>query len=59
MFQNVEAEDEQADEHVDERSVDELLSFINGSDGGGLSYSPIFIYFHFTFCMHHISLNSD
>lgn len=30
MFQNVEAEEE----HVDERSVDDLLSFINGNDAG-------------------------
>ena len=30
MFQNVEVEEE----HVDERSVDDLLSFINGNDGG-------------------------
>jgi S-phase kinase-associated protein 1 len=32
MFQNVELEEE----HVDERSVDDLLSFINGNDGGKL-----------------------
>lgn len=31
-FQNVEVEEE----HVDERSVDDLLSFINGEDGGNL-----------------------
>ncbi|KAI9109855.1 hypothetical protein K1719_018896 [Acacia pycnantha] len=31
-LKNVEAEDEHADEHVDERSVDDLLSFINGND---------------------------
>lgn len=37
MFQNVEAEDERADERVDEHSVDDLLSFINGNDRGGLS----------------------
>lgn len=30
MFQNVEVEEE----HVDERSVDDLLSFINGNDRG-------------------------
>jgi len=30
MFQNVELEEE----HVDERSVDDLLSFINGNDAG-------------------------
>lgn len=30
-FQNVEVEEEQ---HVDERSVDDLLSFINGEDEG-------------------------
>ncbi|XP_054784229.1 SKP1-like protein 21 [Prosopis cineraria] len=31
-LKNVELEDEHADEHVDERSVDDLLSFINGND---------------------------
>ncbi|KAK4266846.1 hypothetical protein QN277_023712 [Acacia crassicarpa] len=31
-LKNVEAEDEHADEHGDERSVDDLLSFINGND---------------------------
>lgn len=30
MCQNVEVEEE----HVDERSVDDLLSFINGGNGG-------------------------
>lgn len=30
VFQNVEVEEER----VDERSVDDLLSFINGEDGG-------------------------
>jgi len=30
MFQSVEAEEE----HVDKRSVDDLLSFINGDDEG-------------------------
>ena len=30
MLQNVEAEEE----HVDDRSVDDLLSFINGGNGG-------------------------
>lgn len=30
MFQNVEVDEER----VDERSVDDLLSFINGADGG-------------------------
>ena len=30
MFQNVEVEEE----HADERSVDDLLSFINGNDEG-------------------------
>jgi len=47
MFQNVEAEEE----HVDERSVDDLLSFINGNDGGILSISVlIFVHFLFSFC---------
>lgn len=31
IFQNVEVEEQQ---RVDERSVDDLLSFINGGDGG-------------------------
>ncbi|XP_028769268.1 SKP1-like protein 21 isoform X2 [Neltuma alba] len=31
-LKNVEVEDEHADERVDERSVDDLLSFINGND---------------------------
>ena len=30
MFQNVEVEEDR----VDDRSVDDLLSFINGGDGG-------------------------
>lgn len=30
MFQNVETEEE----HVDDRSVEDLLSFINGGNGG-------------------------
>lgn len=33
MFQNVEGREE----HVDDRSVDDLLSFINGNDGGKIS----------------------
>ena len=43
MFQNVEVEEE----HVDERSVDDLLSFINGNDGGKLNIL-IFPFFVFT-----------
>jgi hypothetical protein len=47
MFQNVEVEEE----HVDERSVDDLLSFINGNDRGILSVSVlIFVYFILLFC---------
>jgi hypothetical protein len=47
MFQNVEVEEE----HVDERSVDDLLSFINGNDRGILSVSVlIFLYFILLFC---------
>lgn len=38
MFQNAEIEDE----HADERSVDDLLSFINGNDGGNLTISVVF-----------------
>lgn len=47
MFQNVEVEEE----HVDERSVDDLLSFINGNDGGNLSISFLFfVYLMFILC---------
>ena len=42
MFQNVEVEEE----HVDERSVDDLLSFINGADGGK-SFLLLFFFFFF------------
>lgn len=45
MFQNVEVEEE----HVDERSVDDLLSFINGNDGGKLKIL-IFPFYVFTSC---------
>ena len=38
IFQNVEVEEE----HVDERSVDDLLSFINGNDGGRAFLSLFF-----------------
>lgn len=34
MFQNVEVDEEL----VDDRSVDDLLSFINGDDGGMLKF---------------------
>lgn len=34
LFQNVEAEEERLGVGVDERSVDDLLSFINGRDRG-------------------------
>ena len=44
MFQNVEAEEE----HVDERSVDDLLPFINGNDGGKAFLSLLFL--EFTSC---------
>jgi len=46
MFQNVEVEEE----HVDDRSVDDLLSFINGNDGGKLNILILLI-FLFTSCI--------
>lgn len=40
IFQNVEVEEER----VDERSVDDLLSFINGGEGGMHSNASLTIY---------------
>ena len=50
MFQNVEVEEE----HVDERSVDDLLSFINGNDAGKLS-----IFFPLSLRLLHAFLSVD
>jgi len=38
MFQSVEVEEE----HIDKRSVDDLLSFINGNDEGKTFCIPVF-----------------
>lgn len=41
LFQDVAAEEEPKDEQPkDERSVEDLLSFINGTDGGISCHSP-------------------
>lgn len=42
MSQNIEVEEE----HVDNRSVDDLLQFINGDDGGMLKFCSVIVCLH-------------
>lgn len=54
IFQNVEVEEE----HVDERSVDDLLSFINGGNGGIYKKHSSFLIASLTVFPRHQAFNS-